>query len=51
MINAPTFGQPVQIDNHRYDGDDYAGATRPAASAPVWLLRRLVHFGVCTSTA
>ncbi|MFC5059849.1 NlpC/P60 family protein [Saccharothrix xinjiangensis] len=30
MINAPTFGQPVQIDNHRYSGDDYAGATRPA---------------------
>jgi cell wall-associated NlpC family hydrolase len=27
MINAPTFGQPVQINN-RYDGDDYAGATR-----------------------
>ncbi|MGW5054956.1 C40 family peptidase [Actinokineospora sp. NPDC004072] len=31
MINAPDFGQPVQIDNHRYNGDDYAGATRPAA--------------------
>ncbi|WHT20197.1 bifunctional lytic transglycosylase/C40 family peptidase [Crossiella sp. CA-258035] len=30
MINAPTFGQPVQIDNYRYKGDDYAGATRPA---------------------
>lgn len=32
MINAPTFGQPVQIDNYRYRGDDYAGATRPASS-------------------
>ncbi|GGS53761.1 C40 family peptidase [Actinokineospora fastidiosa] len=32
MINAPDFGQPVQIDNHRYTGDDYAGATRPTAS-------------------
>lgn len=32
MINAPTFGQPVQIANYRYNGDDYAGATRPAAS-------------------
>ncbi|MFT7837750.1 bifunctional lytic transglycosylase/C40 family peptidase [Saccharothrix sp. BKS2] len=32
MLNAPTFGQPVQIDNHRYHGDDYAGATRPTAS-------------------
>ncbi|MFE2755423.1 NlpC/P60 family protein [Actinosynnema sp. NPDC059335] len=31
MINAPTFGQPVRIDHYRYDGDDYAGATRPAA--------------------
>jgi cell wall-associated NlpC family hydrolase len=30
MINAPTFGEPVQIDNYRYNGDDYAGATRPA---------------------
>lgn len=32
MINAPTFGQPVQIEKYRYNGDDYAGATRPAAS-------------------
>jgi cell wall-associated NlpC family hydrolase len=32
MINAPTFGQPVQVANYRYNGDDYAGATRPAAS-------------------
>ncbi|MCK2241855.1 MULTISPECIES: bifunctional lytic transglycosylase/C40 family peptidase [unclassified Crossiella] len=31
MINAPTFGQPVQIDDHRYKGDDFAGATRPAS--------------------
>lgn len=29
MINAPTFGQPVQIEPYRYRGDDYAGATRP----------------------
>ncbi|PWK84485.1 cell wall-associated NlpC family hydrolase [Lentzea atacamensis] len=33
MINAPTFGQPVQIDNYRYNGDDYAGASRPALRA------------------
>jgi cell wall-associated NlpC family hydrolase len=32
MINAPTFGQPVQIESYRYRGDDYAGATRPAGS-------------------
>jgi cell wall-associated NlpC family hydrolase len=32
MINAPDFGQAVQIDNYRYNGDDYAGVTRPAAS-------------------
>ncbi|UJW32611.1 C40 family peptidase [Saccharothrix sp. AJ9571] len=30
MINAPTFGQPVQIDNHRHPDDDYVGATRPS---------------------
>lgn len=30
MINAPDFGQQVQINNYRYNGDDYAGATRPA---------------------
>ncbi|GAB2790488.1 C40 family peptidase [Amycolatopsis magusensis] len=30
MLNAPTFGQPVQIDDYRYEGDGYAGATRPA---------------------
>jgi cell wall-associated NlpC family hydrolase len=29
MINAPTFGIPVRIDNYRHGGDDYAGATRP----------------------
>ncbi|QFU86753.1 C40 family peptidase [Amycolatopsis sp. YIM 10] len=31
MINAPTFGQPVQIDNYRHPGDGYAGATRPSS--------------------
>lgn len=31
MINAPTFGQPVQLAYVRYPGDDYLGATRPAA--------------------
>jgi cell wall-associated NlpC family hydrolase len=35
MINEPTFGQPVQIENYRYNGDDYAGAIRPAASIAV----------------
>lgn len=30
MINAPTFGQPVQVEPYRWRGDDYAGATRPA---------------------
>ncbi|MFI6098205.1 NlpC/P60 family protein [Lentzea sp. NPDC051213] len=32
MINAPTFGQPVQIAPYRWSGDDYFGATRPTAS-------------------
>ncbi|QWF81043.1 C40 family peptidase [Amycolatopsis sp. CA-230715] len=30
MLHAPTFGQPVRIDEYRYPADDYAGATRPA---------------------
>jgi len=33
MINAPTFGKPVQVAFYRYRGDDYLGATRPAAAA------------------
>ncbi|WP_422647329.1 NlpC/P60 family protein [Actinoalloteichus caeruleus] len=28
MIHAPTFGQPVQIGNYRWEGDRYAGARR-----------------------
>jgi hypothetical protein len=35
MINAPIFVQPVQIASYRYNGDDYSGATRPAASIAV----------------
>jgi cell wall-associated NlpC family hydrolase len=31
MVNAPRFGKPVQIAPHRWPGDDYLGATRPAA--------------------
>jgi hypothetical protein len=27
--HAPDFGQSVHIDNYRYPGADYAGATRP----------------------
>ncbi|GAA4660521.1 hypothetical protein GCM10023214_60600 [Amycolatopsis dongchuanensis] len=30
MINAPTFGSPVQIDNYHHPNDDYVGATRPS---------------------
>lgn len=32
MINAPRYGQPVQVEPYRWNGDDYAGATRPAAA-------------------
>jgi hypothetical protein len=32
MVNAPTFGKPVQTAFYRYNGDDYLGATRPAAT-------------------
>ncbi len=31
MVNAPRRGKPVQIARVRYAGDDYLGATRPAA--------------------
>ena len=31
MVNAPTFGRPVQVAFYRYRGDDYVGATRPSA--------------------
>ena len=32
MVNAPTFGKPVQAAFYRWNGDDYLGATRPAAT-------------------
>jgi cell wall-associated NlpC family hydrolase len=32
MVNAPTFGKPVQVAFYRYGGDSYLGATRPAAA-------------------
>jgi cell wall-associated NlpC family hydrolase len=32
MVNAPTFGKPVQVSYYRWRGDDYLGATRPAAA-------------------
>ncbi|RZT87228.1 NlpC/P60 family protein [Pseudonocardia sediminis] len=32
MVNAPTFGEPVQTAYYRWNGDDYIGATRPASS-------------------
>ncbi|WP_325051361.1 C40 family peptidase [Pseudonocardia dioxanivorans] len=32
MVNAPTFGRPVQTAYYRWSGDDYLGATRPAAT-------------------
>lgn len=31
MVNAPRRGKPVQVAAVRYPGDDYLGATRPAA--------------------
>lgn len=32
MVNASTFGKPVQTAYYRWAGDDYLGATRPAAT-------------------
>lgn len=34
MLNAPTFGIPVQIQDYRYPGDDYFGATSPLSAPP-----------------
>ena len=34
MVNASTFGRPVQVSFSRWGGDDYLGATRPAAPGP-----------------
>ncbi|WP_245975910.1 NlpC/P60 family protein [Amycolatopsis palatopharyngis] len=31
MVDAPTFGQAVQVHSYRKPGDDYAGAGRPTA--------------------
>lgn len=33
MIHAPQTGELIQIAPYRFSGDDYAGATRPSASA------------------
>jgi cell wall-associated NlpC family hydrolase len=35
MVNAPTFGEPVQVAYYRWLGDDYVGATRPDPSSIV----------------
>lgn len=32
MVNAPTFGKPVQTAYYRWAGDDFLGSTRPAAT-------------------
>nr|WP_308198008.1 NlpC/P60 family protein [Saccharopolyspora soli] len=28
-ISSPDFGRPVKVDDYRWKGDDYAGASRP----------------------
>ncbi|MCP2249451.1 C40 family peptidase [Lentzea aerocolonigenes] len=35
MVHAPTFGQPVQVSNYRWNGDDYLAASRPATDSRV----------------
>lgn len=34
MVNAPTFGRPVQTAYYRWAGDDFLGSSRPAATGP-----------------
>lgn len=33
MVDAPERGQVVKVEPYRYNGDDYAGATRPATGS------------------
>jgi cell wall-associated NlpC family hydrolase len=35
MVHAPTFGQPVQVSNYRWNGDDYLAASRPTGDSRV----------------
>jgi cell wall-associated NlpC family hydrolase len=35
MVHAPTFGQPVQVSNYRWNEDDYLAASRPTGDARV----------------
>lgn len=35
MVNAPRRGKPVQVAYYRWRGDDYLGASRPAADGPI----------------
>ena len=30
MVHAPDFGQPIQVSDYRWNGDDYLAASRPA---------------------
>src|SRR6478735_5565854 len=39
MVNAPTFGEPVQVAYYRWLGDDYIGATRPDDSSVAGLFQ------------
>jgi len=36
MVHAPTFGEPVQVSNYRWNGDDYLAASRPAVDSRVY---------------
>jgi cell wall-associated NlpC family hydrolase len=33
MVHAPTFGQPIQISQFRWNGDDYLAASRPVTDS------------------
>ncbi|GAB3397655.1 bifunctional lytic transglycosylase/C40 family peptidase [Amycolatopsis echigonensis] len=35
MVHAPDFGQPIQVSQYRWNGDDYLGATRPVTDSRV----------------
>ena len=33
MVHAPDFGQPIQVSDYRWNGDDYLAASRPAVDS------------------
>jgi cell wall-associated NlpC family hydrolase len=35
MLHAPDFGQPIQVSDYRWNGDDFLAVSRPAVDSRV----------------